>query len=353
MRKATPAFAILAILFTLAWTPICFAQTQLVGEWSGAISMNGQTERILWHVVKAADGSVSSTYDNVDEGVTGIKVKSLTIDGTALKAAVDDVIHVQGQDVPVAGTFVGTLSNDGNEVRGTWTQTEPPQPPSDITFKREQAAPTAAASAQIAGDWRGTLTPDGAELRVIFHFVAGTNGALSGTLDSVDQGANGIPITSATLNGSKLSLTVDAVHGTYEGALNSDATAIKGTWSQGMPLELNLERGVFKIAEAKPAAASDIDGNWQGTLDIGSQKLRIIYQIANTQDGLTAKLQSPDQGGTWTAAYPMTRSGVNVTIPIKAIGSTYAGKLSADLTSIDGTFEQGGQSFPLALKRVM
>src|ERR1700731_3845097 len=104
-----------------------------------------------------------------------------------------------------------------------------------------------------------------------------------------------------------------------------------------MPLALNLERRPLKIAEAKPAAATDIDGSWEGTLDVGSTKLRIIYQIANTQDGLTAKMQSPDQTPAWSSAYSMTRSGTSVTIPIKANGSTYAGKLSADLGSIDGT----------------
>ena len=72
------------------------------------------------------------------------------------------------------------------------------------TFPRSppaaQPAP-AAGSPQIAGDWHGALTGGGAELRVVFHVAAGTNGSLSGTLDSVDQGANGIPITSGSLKG--------------------------------------------------------------------------------------------------------------------------------------------------------
>jgi hypothetical protein len=88
---------------------------------------------------------------------------------------------------------------------------------------------------------------------VVFHFTAGSNAALSATMDSVDQGANGIPVNSVALKGSQLSLAVDAVHGAYEGTLSPDATAIKGTWSQGMSLELNLERGALKQAEAKPA----------------------------------------------------------------------------------------------------
>jgi hypothetical protein len=162
-------------------------------------------------------------------------------------------------------------------------------------------------------------------------------------MDSVDQGANGIPLASVTLKDSKLSLTVDAVqHGSYEGTLTADAAQIKGTWSQGMSLELNLERSGLKVVEAKPAAATDIDGTWQGALDTGSMKLRLHYKIENTEQGLTGKMQSPDQGSTWTSPFPITRSGASITIPIKAIGSTYEGKLSADLGSIEGTFSQGG-----------
>jgi hypothetical protein len=342
----------LSSLTALALTPLCPAQAQLAGDWQGTLSAGGQDFRLVWHVVKAADGSVTSTYDNVDQGVFGIKVKSMVLNGSDLTLTIDTVIQPNGEDLTLRGVVAGKVSANGNEFTGTWTQTDPEQPPVDLTLKRAQAAPPATASPQIAGDWHGALSAGDAELHVVFHFTAGSGGALSGTMDSVDQGTNGIPLTSVTLKDSKLSLAVDAVHGSYEGTLTPDAAQIKGTWSQGMPLELNLERGSLKVVEAKPAAPTDVDGSWQGTLDAGTVKLRLVYKIENTQDGLTAKMQSPDQSPGWTSAYPITRNGASLTIPIKANGSTYEGKLSADLASIEGTFSQAGNSFPLALKRV-
>ena len=103
-------------------------------------------------------------------------------------------------------------------------------------------SPLCRAQAQIAGDWQGTLSAGGAQLRLVLHVVAAKDGGLTATIDSVDQGANGIPVTVISLKDSKLSLTIDAVHGTYEGTINKDATAIDGTWSQGQPLELNFKR---------------------------------------------------------------------------------------------------------------
>lgn len=207
--------------------------------------------------------------------------------------------------------------------------------------------------AQIAGDWQGTLDTGGPQLRLALHITAAKDGSFSATLDSVDQGANGIPVTSVTVKDSKLSLVIDAVHGTYEGTVSKDASAIDGTWSQGQPMTLNFKRGVFAaVPEPKPGAPTDIDGTWLGTLDAGAIKLRVLFKIVNTADGLTAKMQSPDQGPSWITASSVTRNNGTLTIEMKTIGGVFEGKIAPDLGSIDGTFTQMGNPLPLVIKRV-
>ena len=214
-------------------------------------------------------------------------------------------------------------------------------------------SPFCGAQAAVAGDWMGTLSAGGAELRLALHIMAAKDGTLTATLDSVDQGANGIPVTSVTLKESKLSLFIDVLHGTYDGTVNKDATEIDGTWSQGQPLALNFKRGTFAAKPApKPAAPSDIDGTWLGTLDAGAIKLRILFKIVNTADGLTAQMQSPDQSPTWIPVTSVKRNGSALIIDIKTIGGVYEGKIAADLGSMDGTFTQLGNPLPLALKKI-
>jgi hypothetical protein len=227
-----------------------------------------------------------------------------------------------------------------------------------ITFAGLALAPLSRAQAQIAGDWQGTLSAGGVQLRLVLHIAAAKDGSLTATLDSLDQGANGIPVNAVTLKDSKLSLAVDAVHGSYEGTVNKDATEIDGTWSQLQPLPLNFTRAPAQAAAApspaapKPAPPSEIDGTWQGTLDTGALKLRILFKIVNTQDGLTAQMQSPDQTPVWIPASSVTRNAGALTITLKGVGITFDGKISADLSSIDGTLTQMGGSLPLALKPV-
>jgi len=204
----------------------------------------------------------------------------------------------------------------------------------------------------IAGDWNGTLKAGGAELRLVLHLTKNPDGSLKAKLDSIDQGANGIPVDSTTLKNSQLSLDITAVHGTYEGKVNSDATEIDGIWTQGTPLELNFHRGGIAVKASKPAKPSDIDGDWLGTLDTGMGKLRLVLHVINTEDGLTATMDSLDQDAKGLRVTSITRSGPSLKFEMKSIGGMYDGTIASDLSSITGTWSQLGKSLPLVLKRV-
>jgi pimeloyl-ACP methyl ester carboxylesterase len=214
------------------------------------------------------------------------------------------------------------------------------------------------ASAQnVVGDWQGTLHAGPTDLRLVLHITKADDGSLKATLDSIDQGANGIPVKSVSLKDSKLNMDIEAVHGTYEGTVNSDASEIKGTWTQAQALPLDFKKATTPLkaehqAGHKPVPPSDIDGAWWGTLDTGVAKLRLVVHITNTEDGLTATLDSPDQGANGIPVAAVTRNGESLKLEAKGIGGVYEGKFDKDLTTIDGTWSQAGRTWPLVLKRL-
>lgn len=216
-------------------------------------------------------------------------------------------------------------------------------------------APAGRAQAQLAGDWQGTLSAGSVQLRLVLHLTAAKDGSLAATLDSVDQAVYGIPVTSVTLKDSKFSMVVDAVRGTYDGTVNKDASEIDGTWSQGQPVDLNFHRSATPLpppAPPKPAAPTDIDGTWTGTLNTGATELHVIFKIVNTQAGLTAQMQSPDQSPVWIPATSVTRVGATLIINLQGWGITFEGEIGGDSGSIDGSFAQGNVKLPLVLKRL-
>ena len=98
-----------------------------------------------------------------------------------------------------------------------------------------QPAPT-----ELAGDWQGALNANGTQLRLVFHVSVAADGKLAATIDSLDQGANGIPVQSVTVDGSSVRFEVTVIGGGYDATL-VDKNKMTGKWRQGgmeLPLEL-------------------------------------------------------------------------------------------------------------------
>ena len=105
---------------------------------------------------------------------------------------------------------------------------------------------------------------------------------------------------------------------------------------------------------ASLVCAQDISGDWQGTLKAGAQELRLILQVAKSDNGeWRATMLSIDQGRDRGAGMPSTSfslDGSTIRFAIGAIGASYDGKLSAGGASISGTWTQG-RPLPLEFTR--
>jgi len=206
----------------------------------------------------------------------------------------------------------------------------------------------------IVGDWSGALRPGNAEMRLILH-VKNDDGKLSASLDSIDQGVKGIPVDSITSTDNAVTFDMSQIGGHYEGKLDPEKKKIAGTWSQaGQSFPLNLEPYVAKTKPTRtgpPAKPSDIDGSWQGKIDVGGQTLRVVFNIKTDEDGqLTATVDSLDQN---IYGFPVTsvkRDGSKLTLDVKALGAVYNGTVNEAKDKMEGVFFQY-QEYSLTLER--
>jgi serine-type D-Ala-D-Ala carboxypeptidase/endopeptidase len=117
-------------------------------------------------------------------------------------------------------------------------------------------SPLSVAAAQTSsspadGVWLGTLHAGAQTLRLQVHLRVGPAGAGGCTLDSLDQGAPGIPCNNVQFSEHLLSFDVPNVHGEFSGTLSADGKTLTGTWVQGGALPLVLERQAAAIATPK------------------------------------------------------------------------------------------------------
>ena len=113
----------------------------------------------------------------------------------------------------------------------------------------------------LEGIWEGILRIPGAsseaggarststKLKIFLTFVKNDDGTYACTMDSPDQGAQGIPVGEVTLEEDQIFLDVKAVSGNFEGKLSKDGSKLKGYWQQqgNPPLPLS-----FKYAGEAP-----------------------------------------------------------------------------------------------------
>lgn len=97
----------------------------------------------------------------------------------------------------------------------------------------------------ITGTWNGTLKTHGIELRLVFH-IDKSDGVYTGTLDSPDQGAKGIPVSSITFENDSIKLDIKTIYGKYSGKVISE-NKITGNFSQmGVTIPLDLIKGIVE-----------------------------------------------------------------------------------------------------------
>lgn len=216
----------------------------------------------------------------------------------------------------------------------------------------------------LVGTWNGKLPVPGAELRIVIKVSENESGQLSAAMDSPDQGAYGIPINDIALTGKRVRMAANSIGGVFEGDLDRTAGEIRGAWQQGgasLPLAMVKEKskpaGEAKDPKSgkKPAPthpdASKIAGIWMGKLKVSGSELRIVFNIAQAQDGsLRASLDSPDQGANGIPVSEVVFEGKQLRLEVPSIGGHYEGKVNDDFSRIEGTWQQGGGSFPLNLE---
>jgi pimeloyl-ACP methyl ester carboxylesterase len=96
--------------------------------------------------------------------------------------------------------------------------------------------------------------------------------------------------------------------------------------------------------------AQEITGAWNGILKAApGQNLRLVFNITETETGISATMDSPDQSVFGIPVSEATFKDQKLTIIIQQAGIKYEGTLAGD--SIVGIFNQLGSSFPIVLSK--
>ncbi len=164
------------------------------------------------------------------------------------------------------------------------------------------AAQEAAQKPDITGTWLGTLNPGAITLRVAFHITANDKG-YGATMDSLDQGAKGLPVAGVMRDGTQLTMTMPMMGAKFEGTIAEDGNSIRGTFTQGgASLPLTLQR-------VKDTAALETPHPQEPKPPFPYKSEDVTYENKTAGITLAGTLTIPQGKGPFPAALLITGSG--------------------------------------------
>ena len=152
---------------------------------------------------------------------------------------------------------------------------------------------------EITGQWYGALKVQTVQLRLVFN-IKKTDTGYSATMDSPDQGAFGIPVTSTSFENNALKISITNANIQYEGALGED-NIIVGVFNQaGQSFPMNLSREEKKLGSNRPQEPKK---------PFPYRSEEVIFENKQAEILLAGTLTMPEQEGIYPAVVLISGSG--------------------------------------------
>lgn len=207
-----------------------------------------------------------------------------------------------------------------------------------------------------SGHWKGTLEVPTQALDIEID-LAQVDGKWQGAIAIPAQGLRNFPLSAISVEGDTASFAMAGVPGSpqFKGTLSKDGKSLAGDFTQGggtIPFSVT-RTGDAKI-EPPPQSTpitKDLEGAWEGPLDVKGTILRLALKLASGPDGKgTGTMVSLDQGSAEIPIAAVVQTGSHVKLAVQAVAGTFEGDLKDG--QLIGTWTQGPlNNLPLVFKR--
>lgn len=204
----------------------------------------------------------------------------------------------------------------------------------------------------LAGTWEGSIRRPSLVQVASVTIRIDSDGALTGTADIPDQGAQLRPLIDIDVRDQYVSFRVAGISGNpfFEGVISVNGRTYSGNFSQaGETSPFMLEKRVEAMNGSLRDTAA-LAGVWDGTLDAGALKLRFLLTVSESADAVVMTMETGAQG-VQELDVTLTSQGGEVRLNVPALGAVYVGTLDNGRT-ISGTWRQADARLPLSFEKI-
>ncbi len=211
-----------------------------------------------------------------------------------------------------------------------------------------------------SGHWEGGIdTPEGS-ISVVVDLAKNTSGQLAGTIGVPPQNLKGFPLVIESADSRAITFRFKGAPGNrvFQGVVAEDGASISGEFIQsGFTMRFALARKGAAQIDAPIRSApipKNLEGPWSATLEGTHQngiKRSVILMLSNEPDGSSTGTVFNSGDGLEVPITSIRQDASTITLDLRAVGGSYAGKVNAEGTEIVGTFIQGTAVLPLTFRR--
>jgi hypothetical protein len=215
-----------------------------------------------------------------------------------------------------------------------------------------------------SGHWAGAIhvpSFNGAgsrEIAIEIDLATNDGGVLGGTFSQPDQNVKGLPLSNVSREGRAVSFEIKTSGGGVFRGMQADAMSISGefvTTQGGYTIPFDLKRaGEARIAPApkSPPIGKELEGTWNGTIEVGGKSERLVLKMINQADGTAIGTIQDIDGSNVEIPVAMTQKASNLTLDLTVVGASYTAVLNGD-NELVGSWTQGPVNLPLTFKKVV
>jgi len=102
---------------------------------------------------------------------------------------------------------------------------------------------------------------------------------------------------------------------------------------------------------SQSGAQTEIAGDWKGEIDVSGTKLHLVLHVAKKDNGLSASLDSIDQGAMALRVDAIRFEGSHLHFEMTDLDARFDGDWNASTRQIEGRWRQGPADLPLNWRR--
>jgi hypothetical protein len=224
MRVAYLSLVVVALAATLA---LVHAQAvpDVSGHWEGSLEVPTGPVLMVLDIAKDARGALGGTVSQPAQGINGLPLLKVLIEGQKVTIAARDDQPFSGVLGDDGKSIAGALSLEGYNIPVTFTRI------GDAKIDAPVKSPTV--DKRFEGAWHGTA----GNSDIVLTITNRADGTAIAELVNMSEGGLRVPVARIKPEGARLTLELKAISGSYEGEVNVDGTELSGIYKQGQMQE--------------------------------------------------------------------------------------------------------------------